>query len=159
MIILIDTREKENKHITEYFDKQGIEYKRQKLNCGDYTIEGQQDKIFIERKNSITEIAGNFAKGRIRFTKEFERAYATKAKIILMIEDKKTSIDDKNYRSNFSPEDIKNRLKTWCNIFQISLYFVEKKDAGKFIIDTFLKRLGGDELGGNKVDKADHEHV
>ena len=35
--ILFDTRETVNGHILEYFDKENISYKRQKLDVGDYT--------------------------------------------------------------------------------------------------------------------------
>ena len=38
MVILIDTREKENSHITNYFDKKGIKYKKQALEFGDYSF-------------------------------------------------------------------------------------------------------------------------
>ena len=38
MIVLIDTREKRNEHILSYFDKQGITYRKEKLDFGDYTF-------------------------------------------------------------------------------------------------------------------------
>ena len=38
MVILIDTKEKANDHITDYFDKKGIAYKRQALEFGDYSF-------------------------------------------------------------------------------------------------------------------------
>ena len=38
IVILIDTREQENSHIKDYFDKKKIAYKPQKLDYGDYSF-------------------------------------------------------------------------------------------------------------------------
>ena len=38
MVILIDTREKKNDHITNYFDKHDIKYENKALTCGDYSF-------------------------------------------------------------------------------------------------------------------------
>lgn len=68
MVILVDTKEKVNDHITNYFDKKGIAYKRQALDFGDYSfmlpkVEGLTSnelyfhkEIVIERKNSLEEL-------------------------------------------------------------------------------------------------------
>ena len=39
MIILIDSREKQNTHITDSFDKNSIAYKKKALDYGDYSFE------------------------------------------------------------------------------------------------------------------------
>jgi ERCC4-type nuclease len=46
------------------------------LKTGDYTIRGLEDKICIERKASVEEIAGNLGKEYLRFEKELERMKA-----------------------------------------------------------------------------------
>ena len=38
MVILVDTREKVNTHITDYFDKKNIKYKKKALDYGDYSF-------------------------------------------------------------------------------------------------------------------------
>lgn len=38
MVILIDTREKANSHITDYFERKGIAYKKKALDYGDYSF-------------------------------------------------------------------------------------------------------------------------
>ena len=38
MVILVDTREKVNDHILEYFDKKNITYKKKALDYGDYSF-------------------------------------------------------------------------------------------------------------------------
>ena len=38
VVIIVDTREQENKHITDFFDKKEIKYISKKLDAGDYAI-------------------------------------------------------------------------------------------------------------------------
>lgn len=72
LVIVIDKREQENTHITDWLDKKKIKWKSQTLSYGDYscylpsgTFEGQTrdiyftDSIVIERKFCIDELAMN----------------------------------------------------------------------------------------------------
>ncbi|MGL5459218.1 MAG: ERCC4 domain-containing protein [Cetobacterium sp.] len=72
LVVLVDTRENANTHITSWLDKKKLKWKNQKLDYGDYscylpsgTFEGQTrdiyftDSIVIERKFCIDEIAMN----------------------------------------------------------------------------------------------------
>ena len=89
--ILIDTREKVNSHITDYFDRKGISYKKKALDYGDYSfmipanekLSIPRDLYFnttcvIERKASLEEISNNLTKERDRFEKELCLAPKTK---------------------------------------------------------------------------------
>ena len=38
IVILVDSREKKNKYILDYFEKQGISYRVEKLEYGDYSF-------------------------------------------------------------------------------------------------------------------------
>ena len=72
IIILVDTREKVNTHITDYFDRKCITYKKKALDYGDYSfmlpanekLSIPRDLYFnttcvIERKASLEEISNN----------------------------------------------------------------------------------------------------
>jgi len=72
LVIIVDTREQANDHITEWLDKSKIPYKSQKMDYGDYgcylplgSFDGQMrdiyftDEIVIERKFCIDELASN----------------------------------------------------------------------------------------------------
>jgi ERCC4-type nuclease len=137
-VILVDTRE-QDLHILKDLDRLGIQYKRKKLNFGDYSFEidgaSYENCIVVERKGSITEIIGNFTKGRERFRKEFERAKGSK--VILMIEDSLERLNAHEYRSRMTPSDVLKFLKTWAYKFQLDIRFVDKKDACKCILDCF----------------------
>ena len=96
MVILVDTREKSNSKILEFWDKKGIKYKSKKLDTCDYSfmipanekLNIPRDiyfdkKVCIERKGSLEEISGNMTNGRDRFEKELSLAPKEK---VLMIE-------------------------------------------------------------------------
>jgi ERCC4-type nuclease len=144
MIILVDTREKRNEHITKQFDNLKIPYRHKKLDFGDYSFEidgiSYENKIVIELKASLDELASNFTSGRDRFRREFERAFGARCKVYLMVENADMSkIEAHNYRSMFSPIAYKKTLETWCHRFQIELVFCKRIDVAKFILNTFRR--------------------
>ena len=55
MIILQDTREKvgHKNHILKYFEKHNIQVIRQKLNVGDYAIQGFENVAVIDTKQDL----------------------------------------------------------------------------------------------------------
>ena len=55
-ILICDTREKKNKSILKYFDKNNIDYITSKLNYGDYKIY-KDNRGVIDRKDSLLEMA------------------------------------------------------------------------------------------------------
>lgn len=86
-MIKVDTREKENKHILNYFNNNGIWFNIEKLDFGDYMSDNYKNRYVIERKASICEFAGNCGKGHIRFKKELERCRDAGYKMIILIEE------------------------------------------------------------------------
>ncbi|MEN6312760.1 MAG: ERCC4 domain-containing protein [Clostridiaceae bacterium] len=138
-IILIDSREKANSHITKRLDELNIPWKIQKLSYGDYSFvwnnHSYENEITVERKSGCDEIIGNFTKGRVRFRKEFERSKG--CRVILMVEASMEQLEAGNYRSRMNPKDLKSFLKTWCNKFQLELKFVDKDKACEFMLEQF----------------------
>jgi len=65
MHIIIDTREKK----PWFFS--GVETTRAKLDTGDYSLAGLEDKLCIERKQNVSELAENVCQAR--FEKELKR--------------------------------------------------------------------------------------
>ena len=77
IVILVDTREQKNSHITSWFDAKGVKWKSKKLDFGDYSfyIPANEemdkprdlmftDEIAIERKAHLDELAGNLSERR-----------------------------------------------------------------------------------------------
>lgn len=139
MIVLVDSREKKNAHITGYFEKENIKYEVVKLETGDYSFYlpnygglGLDEAIMVERKNSIDEICGNFGKNRERFIREFERI--ENGKMHLVVENTTwTKIFNGNYRSKLSCNSLLASFITFNIRYDCPVWFVEKLHSGKII--------------------------
>ena len=69
--VIKDTREQDGYFFKEYNACAGmIEHK---LDTGDYTIQGLEDKICIERKGCVEELAINLGQKKYTFLEEIER--------------------------------------------------------------------------------------
>lgn len=153
LTILIDTREKENRHIIDFFEKKKINYIIKKLDYGDYscmipsgTIEGQTSDIYfdrdfiIERKNSIDELAGNFKDDGIRIKSEFANIRGLNIKAYLYVEDPNyfSNLRLGNYRSGYNPASLYARIKKSLEIrYNIPIIPVSKEVIGSEIYNTF----------------------
>ena len=130
---IFDTREQKNQHIINYFKKNNIEYKIQKIDEGDYKFEGN-DTICVERKGNINEIMANITQAR--FKRELERAKQKGVKLVVLIENSSgiNSIDEiplkwKNQRLEFYKFQLKKQLGLFGEFNEWYLYR-EAKDKG-----------------------------
>lgn len=149
MIVLVDTREKNNKHILNYFYQNNINYRIDKLEYGDYSflIPGTaagtniyfHRQICIERKSSLEELSGNLAQSRDRFENEFLRAGNDGCKVYLMVEDVKgyTGIIEHQYNTKLRPAAYMASLKAFEARFNTNIQFINKDYAGYYIYSTF----------------------
>lgn len=158
LVIVYDSREQENKHILEYFDKKKIKYAKHKLDAGDYScyIESNTDTkeiignrnlwfddiISVERKNSISELASSI-KDRDRFTNEFDRAKAKKIQILLFVEDENglNTIINHKYRSEYAPRALYASLKSFECKYTFTTYYVSKCLIGMEIYYSLYYRV------------------
>ena len=83
-VLVIDTREKQPWEFDADDAFEDVVYR--KLDAGDYSIEGMEDIIVIERKASVDELFSNFTKNKERIYAEFDRMQDHKFKIILIEE-------------------------------------------------------------------------
>lgn len=149
MIVLVDSREKKNSHILDYFRKQKIAYQVEKLEYGDYSFmipaSAVGENIYfhrdcvVERKGSLEELSGNFAQERERFEKEFLKAGNDDAKVYLMIEAPGgySDIIGHKYRTEFTPAAYMASLKTWESRFGCNVQFIDSQYSGYYIYSTF----------------------
>lgn len=151
--IIIDTREKANKHITNVFDKFDIPYIYEKLDYGDYScmyFDGKKnvdlrDIISIERKSGLDEIATNFTKGRTRFENEFKRH---KGLMILAIESNDYSdLVHGKFRSKMTSKSLLASIHSWSIRYNVPFVFIPKDCMAIYIYTTFkymIKELNKD---------------
>lgn len=138
-IITIDTREKLDKitHITSYFNSIEQRYIRSKLYTGDYTLTNNQ-RIVIDRKQNLLELAGNLGKQHDRFKAEILRAAEINARFIVLIEENISLADVpswSNKRSQFKGETLAKVMATLTTKYGVEWQFCRKALAGQRIIE------------------------
>jgi len=142
MLIKIDTQEKKISHITNFFQKNNINYTFEKLQFADYALEYKNilhTDLLIERKTNLEELSNNFCnrskiKNRDRFKKEFEKAKENNSKLLLMIEDDSlTSLITGRYNTNFKAISYVASILSWRNRYNFNLDFITKATAGYWI--------------------------
>ncbi|MBN3421735.1 ERCC4 domain-containing protein [Clostridium botulinum] len=158
MVIIVDSQEKVNLHITDYFDKKKKKYIVQKLDQGDYSafIESNEETkslgvsrdwyfnndIAIERKNSVDELAESI-KDRKRFESEFLRLNKYHTKVVLMIEDPLgyENILKGNYISQYTVASFIGSLESFIARYDLNIMFINKKLSGYKIYKTMFYHI------------------
>ena len=143
MVIVVDTREQKNKHITDYFDAQKITYMKRALATGDYSafIPRNDDlgitrdihlQASIERKNSIDELAQSIT-DRSRFENELIRA--SRSHFIMIVEDRDGYMNllSHKYRSQYSPKALLGSIKAFEIRYGFTTIFLDKALTGNYI--------------------------
>lgn len=148
MVIQIDSREKGNKAILDYFNSVGQKYIVSKMYAGDYQ-DVNSVKVLIDKKDSLVELAGNLCR-----TLEHERLKREIAKacdigcerFIFLIADKIiTSVDevhtwkvptkqDGSLYTKVRPEILEKIMKTMMDKYGVEFMFCKKSEMGKEIV-------------------------
>ena len=122
----------------------------QKLDTGDYSLEGLEDKLCIERKGRISELAINLGKDKARFMREIERMKEFPFKFLIL----EFSLDDVIKfpegadipQSNMSKVKITGKylLKMLVELQMnhgIPILFCDNKRNAKTMINSIFKRI------------------
>ena len=153
MVILYDTREQVNEHILQYFDKAQVNYKKKKLDYGDYSFYVPKNDglniprdlyfdrdIIIERKSGLTELAGNLSEDRARLEKEI--ALSPKRKVLLIENATYEDVLKGNYRSNYGAKAMWATIHSWWERYDLPVMFMsDNKWSGYFIKGFFTYYL------------------
>lgn len=150
LVILHAGNEQVNGHIIKYFDDNGIPHKKRALKTGDYSMMieacpelGFQhdtyftDEICIERKNSLSELAGNLASKTDgnRIFKELNRMINIERTYLVIEDDCLDGIYAHNYQSEYNSDSYIRTLLTWQARNNMHIYFVKKENMGRTIYE------------------------
>lgn len=156
ILILCDTRQQKDKHITDYFDKHHIVWQRATLpNCGDYmaikysTANGMMKdySILIDTKQDLLELVGNLCNRseheRLRREVMHAREIGCKEFIFLITDNNIKKVDDiinwKNKYSKVKGETLIKIMKTFKERYGVKFMFCTKQTAGKIIYNLLTK--------------------
>lgn len=85
--IMIDTRQQAGKHEHKdrWFEEHGVETVRQKLDFGDYMVEGSN--VSVDTKRNVAEVAMNInGRNHGRFKRECQRAQEAGCRLVVLVE-------------------------------------------------------------------------
>lgn len=145
MVVLVDTKEQDTNRARSRYAQFGVPFERVSLKTGDYSCKFQlpdgtwfnlSDRITIERKNGIDELAMCFGSERGRFIREFERAKESLMRMWLLIEDSSfDKIYGHKYRSQFNPKSLIASILSWQARYNSRIIMCDEFISGKLIHD------------------------
>lgn len=121
-----------------------------KLDTGDYSLVGLEDKLCIERKGRISELAINLGKDKHRFMREIERMKEFPFRFLILefsLEDVMNFPEGSDIpKSNWDSIKITNKYMLKMLIeFQmyddIHVIFCENRKNAKLVVNSILKRV------------------
>ena len=134
-IFIIDTREQEPYE----FDTETIEVKRQALDAGDYSLEGFEDQVCIERK-SLSDYVQSVIKQRDRFMKEVKKLSEI-PHCCIVVEGNLSDIMGKRYRSGTHPNSVLGATLSLMIDHKIPVCFCSDRQLAKTFTEMYLKRV------------------
>lgn len=157
MKIIVDSREhwthpnSTDTHISDYFDRHGIEYEVRKLAVGDYAIAGSAS-IVVDRKQSLQELSSNLLNkaDSARFWREVRRAHEQGIKLVVLIESGRTvkTINDiVRWKSKYSSVNGRRLIDEMIRLemsYGVRWAFCDRRSTGRKIIEI-LKEDKKDE--------------
>lgn len=149
MIIQVDSREKGNKEILDYFDEVGQKYIISKMYVADYQ-DVNSIKVLIDKKDSLVEIAGNLCRtlehNRVR--REIIKACAIDCKRFIFLIASNTITDvsqvhqwkvptkkDGSLYTKVRPECLQKIMETMQKKYGVEFMFCKKRDMGRKIVE------------------------
>lgn len=146
MVILWDTREQQTPRAKKRMEQIQVPIERVALSFGDYSAKCDsldlRDSVAIERKMDLTELAHCYCQDRKRFTREFERAKESGAKLYLLIEN--GSLDDAysgHYRARVHPASLTASILAWLARYNCQILFCSANNTGKVVHDVLYREL------------------
>lgn len=142
MIIEMDTRNQKDEYITDYLDKQGIKWIRNKLYAADVKLLNSTE-VLIDIKKDLLEVCGNLTRAseHERLKREIARGKEIGCKrFIFLIKEKKiSSLQDvtnwSSTRTKVKGETLMKIMNTMSERYGVEFIFTTKENAGAKVIE------------------------
>ncbi|MCC6389106.1 MAG: ERCC4 domain-containing protein [Bryobacterales bacterium] len=133
--IVADTREQE----PYGFDARRVRVIRRALPAGDYSIEGMEAVVAVERK-SLPDFVSTVIHDRPRFYRELERlrGYASAA---VIVEGNLMDVLGGRYRSAAHPNALLGTIAAITIDFGIPVFFCSNRQAAARFVEAYLVRI------------------
>ena len=144
--VLVDTREQLPWWLPGDHDEFGFQFevRRVALRSGDYALRGLEDRLLIERKASVTELAGCIGFGRPRFERQLQRMHDEAESSLLIIEESPIAVDLWRYKGNVNPAAIFGSLSSWSWRYGIHVYWAAARSIAREVAPRTLAAVAKD---------------
>lgn len=136
MIIFYDTREQAPYQFTRYPD---VTVLAGTLTTTDYTLQGLQDRIGLERK-SLSDLTGTLTSGRNRFQRECERGRGLEY-FGLIVEASMEDVRTHNYRSQMTPQSLLQTLAAYSVRYGLHVHWCGCREGGEYMVYSLLGKF------------------
>ena len=145
IIVEMDTRNQKDNYVTDYFDKHGIKWIRNKLYSGDVKLLNDT-KVIIDLKANLEEIAHNLCNSQehLRIKKELEKAKEIGCEeFIFLIKSNIKSVDDlinwTSTKTKVKGSVLVKVMSTMKERYGCRFIFTTRENAPKKIIELLTK--------------------
>lgn len=151
MVVYCDSREQPTVRAKRRLEMIGLPVERKALPFGDYSAyctlpNGEhyslEDKVSIERKMNLGELAMCYTRERPRFIREFERSAALNATVYLVVENADwEKVYNGTYRSKMEPKAFSASIHAWPAKYGCHVYFCKEDTTGLLIRDILYREM------------------
>ncbi|MHB9124597.1 MAG: ERCC4 domain-containing protein [Armatimonadota bacterium] len=134
-LIVIDTREQ----VPYTFDPGRIETVRRALPAGDYSLQGLESRVAVERK-SLEDFVGTLTRSRERFKKELLKLQGYEFACVV-VECSLTDVLSGKYRSDVHPNALLGSAISIIADYHVPVFFCTNRQAACLFVQTLLLRL------------------
>ena len=134
-VIIIDTREQE----PYAFDPDTTEIRHKALAVGDYSLDGFEDMVCIERK-SLQDYVQSVIKQRDRFLREVNKLSEI-PHCCIVVECDLSDVMGKRYRSGAHPNSVLGATLSLMIDHQVPVCFCSDRQLAKVFTETYLRRV------------------
>jgi len=149
--LIIDTREQTPYAFTGY----DAEIERGALDAGDYSLEGFEDKIAVERK-SLDDFITCLSHGRERFERELRRARGLDY-FAVIIEAPFSDIMAGRYRSRMTVNAVVETIAAFSTRYRTPIFFCGTRAGGERMTYSLLAKYAHNLLRGVKALQKAHK--
>jgi len=132
--VVVDTREQD-----PYAFDASCEVVRRALPAGDYSIEGFEDSVAVERK-TLEDFVSTVIRQRKRFYRELQRLEEYEAACVVVESDLRDVLNG-DYRSGAHPNAVLGTVISIVVDFQIPVFFCSDQQVACRFVEEFLLRL------------------
>lgn len=133
--IVVDTREQE----PYAFDPKHVIVTRKALPAGDYSIEGHENSVAVERK-TLEDFVSTVIRSRKRFKRELQRLSGYEFACIVVEADLSDVLGGR-YRSGANPNAVLGTVLSIVVDFDIPVFFCSDRQAACRFVEGYLIRL------------------